>query len=160
MAPHNRVQTSQNEGSIMLAMSAYHSGQCDSISAAARTYKVSKATLCRRIQGTASREDYTPYNKKLTKIEEEALIKDVLKLDDQGLSPSLALVKDMANTIHHARGGQGVGTNWTQRFIKRTPALSTRLGRTYECQRRLCEDPGVIEGWFRLVQNQTCPQSI
>ncbi|KYG40186.1 hypothetical protein M433DRAFT_160810, partial [Acidomyces richmondensis BFW] len=49
------------------------------------------------------------------------------------LSPSLSLVRDMADTISKARGGQGVGIKWLQRFIKRTPALETRLGRTYKC---------------------------
>ncbi|KXL46718.1 MAG: hypothetical protein FE78DRAFT_89105 [Acidomyces sp. 'richmondensis'] len=80
MPPPNRVQISQNEGSIMLAMSAFNSGQCDSISAAAKAYNL-------------------------------------------------------------------------QRFIKRTPALETRLGRTYKYQRKLYKDPVVIESWFRLVKN-------
>ena len=137
----------------MLAMSAFNLGQCDSISAAAKACNVSKTTLFNRIQGRSSREGYTPNNKKLSKIEEEVPIKDILKLDAQGLSPSLSLVKDMANTISKARGGLEIGIKWSQRFIKRTPALNTRLGRTYECQRRLCEDPKVIGGWFTLVKN-------
>jgi DNA invertase Pin-like site-specific DNA recombinase len=62
-------------------MSAFQSGQCASISAAARIYNVSKATLTRRINGGTAREDYTPTNKKLTNIEEEVLVRDILKLD-------------------------------------------------------------------------------
>jgi len=129
----------------MLAMSAFNSGQCDSISAAAKAYNVSKSTLFRRIHGRSSREHFTPTNKKLSKTEEEVLIKDILKLDSQGLSHSLSLVRDIADTISKARGGQGVGIKWLQRFIMRTPALETRLRRTYKCQRKLCKDPVVIE---------------
>ncbi len=120
-------------------MSAFTSGQCDSISAAAKAYNVSKTTLFNRIQGRPPRENYIPHHKNLTKDEEEVLIKDILKLDTQGLSPSLSLARDMADTISKARGGQGVGIKWSQRFVKRTPALDVQLGKTYECQRRLCE---------------------
>jgi hypothetical protein len=67
----------------------------------------------KRMQGRSSREDYTLGNKNLSKIEEEVLIKDILKLDAQGLSPSLSLVRDMADTISKARGGPGVGIKWS-----------------------------------------------
>ena len=153
MTPPNRVQISPNEGSILLAMSAFQSGQCHTIPAAAKAYNVSRTTLYKRIQGRTSREDYKPTNKRLTSIEEEVLVQDILKLDGQGLPPSISLVKDMADIIHKARGGSGVGINWAANFVKRTPVLDIRLGRTYECQRRLCEDPQVIGGWFELVKN-------
>ena len=96
----------------MLAVSVFNSGQCDSISAAAKAYNVSKATLFRRIYGRSLRENYIPNNKKLSKTKEEVLIKDILKLDSQGLLPSLSLVRDMADTISKARGGPGVGIKW------------------------------------------------
>jgi hypothetical protein len=118
-----------------------------------KAYKVNHKTLYRRINGGTSREDYTPKNKKLSSVEEEVLIKDILSLDTQGLPPSIALVRDMANSIHKARGGAGVGVNWLGNFLKRTPALKPRLGRAYESQRRLCEDPQIIRGWFELVKN-------
>jgi hypothetical protein len=153
MSQPSRVQISSNEGSLLLAISAFQSGHCRSISAAAATYRVSKATLARRLRGGTSREDYTPSNKRLSDFEEEAIVKDILKLDAQGLSPTISLVKEMADAICKARGAPSVGVNWPNTFIKRTPALKTRLGRTYECQRRLCEDPQVIEGWFKLVKN-------
>lgn len=153
MPQPNRVQISSKEGSILLAISAFHSGQCASLSAAAKAYNVSKTTLHRRIHGHPARGDYIPRNTKLSQIEEEVLVNDILKLDAQGLSPSIGLVKDMADTICKARNSPPVGVNWTTTFVKRTPALSTRLGRTYECQRKLCEDPAIIGDWFQLVKN-------
>ncbi len=154
MTPHsNRVQISPNEGSILLAISAFQSGQCASISAAAKIYKVPKTTLIHRIKGRPAREDYNPQNKRMSTVEEEVIVQNILKLDAQGLSPTISLVKEMADSICKARGGPPIGVNWAKNFIKRTPRLQVKLGRTYESQRRLCEDPQIIQGWFALVRN-------
>jgi len=153
MSLPKRVRSSPNEGSILLAISALKSNTCNSITAAAKAYGVPKSTLYDRIKGTPSREDYKPRNMKLSPVEEEVLVKDILKLDSQGLSPTLGLVETMANSICQAKGIPSVGRNWTRTFIKRTPILSIKLGRTYECQRRLCETPEIIESWFALVRN-------
>jgi len=59
----------------------------------------------------------------------------------------------MANSICEARGIPLVGKNWTTTFIKRSPLLTIKLGRTYKCQRKLCETPRVIEAWFAFVRN-------
>ena len=150
-----RVQTSSNEGNILLAISAFKSHQFTSIREAARTYNVSKTTLTRRICRGTAREHYIPLNKNLTKAEEEVLVREILKLDSQGLSPTISFVKEMADTICKVRGAPPVGVNWTQRFIQRTPALSVKLGRAYECQRKLYEDPEIIRPWFELVKNTT-----
>ena len=137
----------------MLAVLAFQSGQCVNVFAAAKAYDVNYKTLYRRINGGTSREDYTPMNKRLSQIEEEAIVQNILKLDAQGLSPTIALVKGMADSICKARGVQPVRVNWSNNFIKRTPRLQVKLGRTYECQRKLCEDPQIIGTWFELVKN-------
>jgi hypothetical protein len=151
--PPLRTQISSNEGNILLAMSAIKSHQFSSISAATNAFNISKATLTRRINRGTSRECYTPHNKKLTLAGEEVLVREILKLDSQGLSPTTSLVKEMANTICHIRGEESVGINWAYKFIQRTPALIIKQGRAYECQRKLCKDLATIQEWFRLVQN-------
>jgi hypothetical protein len=144
----------------LLAISAFQSGQCASILAAAKIYNVSKATLTRRVNGGTSREDYAPTNKRLTDLEEEVLTRDILKLDAQGLSPTISLVRAMADTICKERGAPCVGVKWTNNFIKRTPSLDVRLEKVYECQRKLCEDSEVIKAWFELVKNTINKHSI
>ncbi|KXL49299.1 hypothetical protein M433DRAFT_159081 [Acidomyces richmondensis BFW] len=51
MAPPKRVQSSRNEGKIILALRAFYSGQFQSAAEAARTFHVSKTSLLRRIYG-------------------------------------------------------------------------------------------------------------
>jgi hypothetical protein len=83
----------------------------------------------------------------------EVLVRDILKLDAQGLSPTLSLIREMADTICRASNSPPVGVRWASSFLKRTPAIEVRLGRAYECQRKLCEDPKMIGAWFELVKN-------
>ena len=59
----------------------------------------------------------------------------------------------MADAICRARNAPQVGIKWASSFVKRTLALEVKLGRTYECQRKLCEDPERIRAWFELVKN-------
>jgi len=112
MALPKRVHSSPNEGNILLAISAFNSGHFPTISATAKAYSVSKTTLFRRISSAPSREDYRPINMRLSKTEERVLLKDILQLDSQGLSPSLKIIKDKASAICKARGAQAVGINW------------------------------------------------
>nr|POE48918.1 pogo transposable element with znf domain [Quercus suber] len=149
-----------NEGSMLLAMQALKSGHLKTVNAAAQAYNVSKSTLLRRMKGTPSKAQYTPLNKRLSLVEEEAIVQRVLQLDSQGLCPSIAIVRQMADSICHARDAPPVGINWTSNFIKRTPALSVRVNRTYECQRKQCEDPQIIQDWFKLVRETICKHSI
>jgi hypothetical protein len=44
-------------------------------------YSVPRNTLYRRINRQTLREDYTPTNKRLSLIEEEVIVKNILKLD-------------------------------------------------------------------------------
>jgi hypothetical protein len=76
-----RVHISLNEGSILLTLSALTSGQCASISAAVKIYNVSKTILIRRLHRGAIREQFTLPNRRTTVIEEEVLVRDILKLD-------------------------------------------------------------------------------
>jgi hypothetical protein len=62
-------------------------------------------------------------------------------------------VEEMANSLLADRDALPVGKRWAHNFVKRQPELKTRLFRKYDYQRAKCEDPFIIRGWFRLVQN-------
>jgi hypothetical protein len=46
---------------------------------------------------------------KLTELEEEVILRNILELDTRGFAPRLAGVEDIANYILESRGGKRVG---------------------------------------------------
>jgi hypothetical protein len=66
----------------------------------------------------------------------------------------------MVDTIYRAKGIPRVRVKWANNFIKRTLALTIKLRRVYECQRKLYEDLEIIRGWFKLVKNTINKYSI
>ena len=59
----------------------------------------------------------------------------------------------MANSLRAERNLGHVGVNWPNTFVKRQPELEVRFNRKYDYKRALCEDSGVIQGWFSLAAN-------
>ena len=114
---------------------------------------VSEATLRRRRAGTRSTRDTHPKSSNLTKAEEQTLVKYIRKLDQQGYSPTLRWVEDMANQLRAARDAGPVGPRWASAFVKREPGVKSRMTRQRDRQRVLCSDQRVIRPWFNLVQN-------
>jgi hypothetical protein len=100
----------------------------------------------------AARRDCEANSKILTKLEEEVIIEFIFELDTKGFSPTLAAVRDMADTLLSERNAPAVGQNWPSNFVARTPSIKTRLNRPYDYRRAKCEDPEVIGRWFQLVQ--------
>ena len=127
---------------------------------AAKIYYVPKSNLRLRINGATSRSDIQPNCLKLTKLEEETIVRHVFDRDSRGFSPRLANVEDIANYLLEARKGKRVGKNWAQRFVSRRPELKTRFNRVYDFQRALYEDPELISAWFRLVENIRAKYSV
>jgi hypothetical protein len=99
-------------------------------------------------------------NIKLSKLEEEVIIRNILNMDARGFAPWLASVKDIANFILESHEEKRVKGRWAQQFIQQQPALKTRFNRVYDFQRALCEDPELIGAWFQLVENIQAKYSI
>jgi hypothetical protein len=89
--------------------------------------------------------------KKLTKLEEEVIVRHILELDSRGFAPTLCAVREMADKLLSERSAGQVGKLWPRNFVNRTDSLTTRFNRPYDWQRALCEDPDTIQGWFELV---------
>jgi hypothetical protein len=160
MSQPHRFQRSYNEGDIQLAILDINSQQFQSNKRAAATYNVPRRTLVDRRAGRRSRGDCEPNSKRLTKLEEEAIIQRILNESLRGVPSSKANVRDMADRLLRERGGKPIGKNWVDNFIKRTPELRTRWSRPYDRQRAACEDPAVIRPWFSLVQSMKAKYGI
>jgi hypothetical protein len=127
---------------------------------AAAIYNVSQSTLSTRLAGIPFRRDCTPNSTILLKTEEDVIVQHTLDLDARGFQPRLAAVKDMADSLLAERHRDPVGQNWAATFVKRRPELKVKFNRKYDYKRALCEDPEVIQGWFRLVENMKAKYGI
>ena len=154
------MQAVQNERNLMLAIQARQQDRNLSARAAARTYNVSLTTLTRRSKGITSRRDTMPNSRKLTDLEESTILQYILDLDSRSFPPRLSGVEDMANRLLIDRDAPPVGINWASNFVKRHKELTTRFTRKYDYQRALCEDPTIIEPWFKLVRNTVAKYGI
>jgi hypothetical protein len=90
---------------------------------------------------------------RLLMTEEETIVDYILDLDWRGFPLRLSDVKDLANSLLAARNCELVSQSWAKTFVKRRPELKTKFSRKYNYKRALCEDPELMQGWFRLVQN-------
>ncbi|KAH7471320.1 hypothetical protein FOMA001_g13102 [Fusarium oxysporum f. sp. matthiolae] len=142
-----------NEARILLALQALQNNPKLSIRRAAGIYKVGFGVLRNRKNGIQSRSDTIPNSRKLSDLEEQIIVQFLLDLDSRGFPARLRFVEEMANSLLADRDASPVGKRWAHNFIKRQPELKTRLFRRYDYQRAKCEDPTIIRGWFRLVQN-------
>jgi hypothetical protein len=131
-----------------------------SIRGAAKLYSVDHTTLLRRKRGQRAQADTTPPHQRLTNLEESAIIQYVLDLDSRSFPPRLRGVEDMANRLLADRDAPPVGSRWASYFVKRHKELTTRFTRRYDYQRALCEDPELIQSWFKLVRNTVAKYGI
>ncbi|EMT72986.1 hypothetical protein FOC4_g10001829 [Fusarium odoratissimum] len=109
--------------------------------------------LSRRQQGILSTRDTTTKSRNLSDLEEQIIVQFILDLDSRGFPPRRDFVEKMANSLLADRDASPVGIRWVHNFIQRQPELITRRFRRYDYQRAKCEDPTIIRGWFRLVEN-------
>jgi hypothetical protein len=152
MPQHQQALIHSNEANIQLSISSLNKNQIRSVRATAQTYNAPRTTLRDRRAGRPARRDCQPNSKKLSQLEEEVIVSYILNLDLRGFAPTYAAVRDMADKLLAARGAGQVGQKWPANFVKRTDSLRTRFDRTYDRQKALCEDPVLIQGWFKLVE--------
>ena len=72
-------------------------------------YNVPRSTLYSQRAGIAARRDCEPKSKKLTKLEEEVIVRHILELDSRGFAPILDAVRGMADKLLAKRGAGYVG---------------------------------------------------
>ena len=80
------------------------------------------------------------------------MIRRIFKESARGFAPTKAEVRAIANKLLEERGGNPVGKNQVNNFVKRTPKLRTRQSRPYNHQRAAYKDLVAIQRQFDLVQ--------
>ena len=145
----------EQEGMVLLAISAFKEFQLRTVRQAARHFQVPKSILRRRLHGTTTRSEKRANGHRLTENEEETLLQRILSMDRCGGAPRPFHVQVMANIYPAGRGSsvhQPIGKNWVSSFVKRRYELKTSYSRRYSYQRAKCEDSKIIKEWFDLVQ--------
>ena len=130
-----------DEKQLTLALQAIQKDPALSLRKAAKIFLVDPTALSQRKRGRQSRRDKMPNSRKLTDLEERAIVQRVIDLDSQAFPPRFSGVEDMANRLLRDRGAKPVGKHWVSNFIQRQPELKTMYSRKYDYQRALCEDP-------------------
>ena len=141
------------EARLQLALQAIEKDATLTQRRAAALYNVPQRSISNRRAGKPSRQDCSPNSMKLLVTEEQTIVDYVLDLDARGFPLHLPAIKDLADSLLAARHRDPVGPNWPRAFVKRRPELKMKFNRKYDYKRALCEDPELIQGWFRLVQN-------
>jgi hypothetical protein len=141
------------EARVVIALKALENDKKLSLRAAAKIYTVPYTTLYDRRSGRPARRDIPANSRKLTDLEERAIIQYIIELCTRSFPPRLRGVEDMANQLLRARDASDVGKLWAHNFVRRQPELRTCFSRRYDYQRAKCEDPKVISEWFALVRN-------
>ena len=154
-AHKNPRELAEQEGRILLAISAIQKGDISNTHQASSIFKVPYSTLYDHLYGKSTRLEKRANSHKLTKNEEESLLKWILSMDQRGAAPRQAHIQEMANILLSKRGTtpiQTVGGKWVYNYIKHHIQLKTRYARHYNHQRAKCEDPKIIGKWFNDVQ--------
>jgi hypothetical protein len=156
MTSTQRALQLQKEGRLNLSKQALQLKQISSCSKAAVLFNVPRSTLHDRVHGALPQATANLKKRKLDTLEEQALVEWILDLNQRGFPPQIIDVRRMADNLLAARGQQPppqpVGYKWASRFVNRQPELQTKWNRKLNSQRARCQDPAIINAWFKLVQ--------
>ena len=92
----------EQEGRILLAISAFKESQIPTVRQAARHFQIPESTLRRRLHGTTTRSEKRANGHRLTRNEEETLLHWILSMDRRGAAPRPSHVQEMANILLRA----------------------------------------------------------
>ena len=79
-------------------------------------------------------------------------------MDQRGMPLRIATVREMAVLLAAQRARptaavKPIGQNWAYNFVKRHDDLQSKFNRKYDYQCAKCEDPVLIWGWFKRIQD-------
>ena len=87
------------EGRLDLAIKAYNQGQFPSLRAAVSIYDVPRSTAQQRVRGIKPKRGSIAPNRRLIPAQEETLKQWILSMDQRGMPPRVATVRQMAGLL-------------------------------------------------------------
>jgi len=103
------MSSASKEARVILALKALQDDEELSLRAAAKLYNVLVSTLGYRRTGRALRRDLPANSRKLTDLEEKAIVQYVIKLYKRAFPPRLYSIEDIANRLLYIRDVPPIG---------------------------------------------------
>ncbi|RYC80162.1 hypothetical protein BFJ63_vAg16956 [Fusarium oxysporum f. sp. narcissi] len=116
---------------------------------------VPQSTLSGRLSGQASRNERIQAHQRISKTQEETLIRWVLRQESLGYALSHSQLRACIEAILQQQGdNKPLGKHWTTRFVKRHLQLSTKLGKRQEAARFDRFTPKAVNWYFDIRENE------
>jgi hypothetical protein len=96
---HNSKRPFFERAESELGVQGYKLGQITSLRGVERAYNVSRKTVKRRVSGITPQRGSAAPNRRLTPIQEESLKQWILSIDQCGMPPRIATVRQMASIL-------------------------------------------------------------
>ncbi|KAJ3453216.1 hypothetical protein MRS44_018871 [Fusarium solani] len=122
---------------------------------AAQKRGVPRSTLSRRLSGQARRNERIQAHQRISKSQEETLIRWVLRQESLGYALSHSQLCACVEAILQQQGdNKPLGKHWTTRFVKRHPQLSTKLGKRQKAARFDGFTPKAVTSYFDIRETE------
>ncbi|KAJ3455080.1 hypothetical protein MRS44_013680 [Fusarium solani] len=122
---------------------------------AAQKRGVPQSTLSGRLSGQASRNERIQAQQRISKSQEESLVRWVLRQESLGYAPSHSQLRACVEAILQQQGdNKPLGKHWTTRFVKRHLQLSTKLGKRQEAARFDGFTPKAVNWYFDIRETE------
>ncbi|KAM5529027.1 transposase [Fusarium oxysporum f. sp. phaseoli] len=116
---------------------------------------VPQSTLSGRLSGQASRNERIQAHQRISKSQEETLIRWVLRQESLGYALSHSQLRACVQAILKQQGdNKPLGKHWTTRFVKRHLQLSTKLGKRQEAARFDGFTPKAANWYFDIRETE------
>ena len=103
------MSSASKEARVILALKALQDDEELSLRAAAKLYNVPVSTLGYRRTGRALRRDLPANSRKLTDLEEKAIVQYVIELYERAFPPRLCSIEDIANQLLRICDASSIG---------------------------------------------------
>jgi predicted HTH domain antitoxin len=120
--------STEQEGRILLAISALKNKEISSIQRAAEIFDIPQSTLHDQLNRRQYRIEKRTNSHRLSTTQEESLIEWILSRDQCGVPPRPSHVQEIANILLQADNPSGfkpIGKNWISIFTNRRDEIKT-----------------------------------
>ena len=121
----------------------------------AQKHGMPQTTLSDRIRGLPSRSEVTQPAQLLSKSQEARLVTWILRQEALGYAPSHSQVRATVAALLQQQGQERpIGVHWISRFVKRHPAIKSKIGRRQEASRFNSFTPKAANWYFDIRERE------